>query len=530
MSQQPDHFIPETVDEQIEYLTQDSSGQQETANQELVHHLRHFYQNQVKEKKAGALDHAWERITHTQAYLKQDENPQTEQQGKKERRIHTMKTLPDPITDTPYDDRNMMTPPTRIRRISRFVQSLVAVLLVGILLGGFLVLFSSRHAPTEGSRPAPQKHPIIVVSTFSGTIYAIQSDKNTLLWQRTLPRTANSITPNESEIAIQNKVVYTIEDNQIYALRVADGTLLWKKALEKPVISYNMLQVDSGVVYVSEEVAGVGSLGHMYALQASSGAILWHHTESESLLTAANGTVYTQVSDPSGINEVVKAFRGKDGQLLWQYPINAMKSIVSHDTLYIYAVHKLTSGDNRSIQKYKSLLALNTKTGKLLWSQPIIDYGENPLVIANNMIIVGSLPNQNSYRYCAYNTGDGAQMWCSGNATVPASSNTTQYIVMDNILYTLIQRATNTQNTNKQLPMMGTCQLEARNISNRNLLWSYSCAALREGFFIAGSNGNVFIAGDGNTIINVLNSHGHVQKTLQFGDADAIASLASGSW
>src|ERR1700730_1151981 len=151
MSQQPDHFTPETVDEQIERLAQGTTEQQETSDQALVHNLRRLYQIQVTEKKVSSLDHAWERITHTRAYLIRYTNTQPEQQGKQERRICTMKTLPDPITDMPYDDQDMTTPPTRIRRISRFMQSLAAVLLVGVLLGGFLILFRLQHAITGGS-------------------------------------------------------------------------------------------------------------------------------------------------------------------------------------------------------------------------------------------------------------------------------------------------------------------------------------------------------------------------------------------
>ena len=95
---------------------------------------------------------------------------------------------------------------------------------------------------------------------------------------------------------------------------------------------------------------------------------------------------------------------------------------------------------------------------------------------------------------------------------------------MDDTLYTLIQRK------DKQSSMMGNCQLEARNINSRDLLWFHGCSIIREGSYIVGLNGNVFIAGNGSSIINELNSHGQVQKTFQFVDTAVITSLAAGSW
>jgi outer membrane protein assembly factor BamB len=517
MSQQPDHFSPKTVDEQIERLTQDASGQQETANQELVHHLHRFYQIQVAEKSAGSLDHAWERITHTQAYLKY-EHTQTEQQGKNARRIRTMKTLPDPITDISYNDQDMMTPPTRRRRISRFVQSLVAVLLVGILVGSFFILFRSQHTTTGGSL---QTHSIIVASTNDGTIYGVQPDSGTILWQHATGQALNGILPGESNITIQGKVVYGIEGNQAYALNTLNGTLLWQKMLDAPLDGYSLIRVDSDVVYISEEVSGGGAMGHMYALLASNGTVLWHHqAEAESLLTAANGIAYTYVNTVSG-NTNVKAFGSKNGQFLWQYTTNAATGVVAHGTIYIYSGHQLTPGDNGNNKQDKSLLALNARTGKLLWSKPVIDASVNPLVIVKNMIIIGSGPNLNSsYHYCAYHTNDGSQIWCSESATVPAASNVTDYIAIGDTLYTITLPS----------PISSpSCRFEARNITNGSLLWSHPCAE-DPSFSIVGLNETVFIAGGRNATISAFDSHGNLQKTIQLSNSDSIVSLATNSW
>jgi outer membrane protein assembly factor BamB len=514
MSQHPDHFTPETVDEQIERLTQETTGQQGTPDQELVQHLRHFYQTQVAEKNADPLDHAWERITQTKAYIDQYTTTQPEQRKKPERRIRIMKTLPGPITDVPYDEQDMTTSPTRIQRISRFMQSIAAVLLVGILLGGFFILFWAQHATTGGTI-ASKTRSIIVASTADGTIYGVQPDSGAILWQHATGQALNGSSPGENNITIQGKMVYGVEGNQAFALNALNGTLLWEKTLEASLNSYSLVQADSGVVYVSKQESGGG---HTYALQANNGDILWYHP-SESLLTAANSIGYTYVMDIHG-NYIVKAFSSKNGQLLWQYATNVMTGVVAHDTIYLYSARTLTPGDTGDNKQDKLLLALNARTGKLLWSKPVIDDEVNPLVIVKNMLIVGSFPNLKSYRYCAYHTKDGSQIWCSEIAIDSTYGNTTKYITMGDTLYAIM------------LPVQSSCQLEARNISNGSLRWSHPCTEIQSlSFSIVGLNGTVFITDGGNTAaISALDSHGNIQKTFQLSNSGAIVALAVGSW
>ena len=49
-----------------------------------------------------------------------------------------------------HHGNNRHRPARRVSRVGRFVQSLAAVLVVGLILGGFLVLFSTRHTATVG--------------------------------------------------------------------------------------------------------------------------------------------------------------------------------------------------------------------------------------------------------------------------------------------------------------------------------------------------------------------------------------------
>lgn len=523
MSHYPDDFTPETVDEQIEYLAQQAPVQPEETGQQLVYQLRRLYQAQAATQSATALEQAWERITHSDIYLARHDHAR--QQGKQEERLLGMKTKLETITDIPHDNLDItMPPPTRIRRISRFMQTLVAVLLVGVLVGGLLILFASRHVGTAiygkpGSHILQQS--IIVASTFAGTIYAMQPGNGAILWRYATGKPLNGTSLGESTIVVQGDVVYFIENNYAYAFNAANGNILWTRVLKASAVSYSTILVDSGIVYIT----GAGA-DYVYGLQAKSGTVLWsRQTHYETLLTAAGGNIYTTASDTAS-GTILMAFNGENGRMLWQSDTPAYTAVVAQNTIYVTSEHKQT-GLAASNKEEKSLSALNTKNGKLLWSKPVVDYDANPLVFVNNTLISG-LTIANGYRYCSYHAKDGSQIWCLGSKTVPALGGVTNYIVVNNILYTTTEPSFNSL----------TCQLEAREVSNGSLLWSHVCPEKMETPSIVGLNGTLFIAGNGNvaataqsnssnTIVNALDSHGNILWTVPLNSN--LVSLAASS-
>lgn len=90
--------------------------------------------------------------------------------------------------DRHHNYRKRQSPMKRVSRVGRFVQSLAAVLVVGLIVGGFLVLFSTRHTATEGINTTSTK-PVKwhIVSSPDGpqafsTLYSVVALSATDVW------------------------------------------------------------------------------------------------------------------------------------------------------------------------------------------------------------------------------------------------------------------------------------------------------------------------------------------------------------
>lgn len=86
------------------------------------------------------------------------------------------------------------------------------------------------------------------------------------------------------------------------------------------------LVVEKGVVYISafSTTSQSADEGHLYALQSSNGAVLWHDQlqshPSSALL--ANGIIYLSNSNAPSSPGALYALRAGDGAYLWSYPIS----------------------------------------------------------------------------------------------------------------------------------------------------------------------------------------------------------------
>ena len=114
----------------------------------------------------------------------------------------------------------------------------------------------------------------------------------------------------DSSPAVANGVVYVgSRDRNLYALSASTGALLWKYTTGDSVDSSPA--VANGVVYV-------GSADfNLYALNASTGTLLWKYTTVDfvdSSPAIANGVVYVGFYDFN-----VRALNASTGALLWQY-------------------------------------------------------------------------------------------------------------------------------------------------------------------------------------------------------------------
>ncbi len=118
------------------------------------------------------------------------------------------------------------------------------------------------------------------------------------------PRRTSSV---NSSPAVANGVVYVAGEGCMYALEASTGALLWCYGAGYPVSSP---AVADGVVYV-------GDNGYVEALEASTGALLWsYYAGSLSSPAVANGVVYIGAGYEPGN---VYAFNARNGAVLWSY-------------------------------------------------------------------------------------------------------------------------------------------------------------------------------------------------------------------
>ncbi len=418
--------------------------------------------------------------------------------------------------------------PTRIRRFSALAQTLVAVLVVGLIVSGFAALFASRHQTTTSSGLAGTPHTvlsrsIVVASTDDGIVYGVRPDTGSIAWHYT---TGKSTINGSSTLTVQGQVVYFAAKGQLYALRATNGTLLWHKNLDVPkavFINYTKIVVERGIVLVSGQADGTGlSGGILYALRGRDGAELWSYQKggASPLRAVHNGIVYVEnLVDDNG-HLAIQALKVNDGSVLWSYTTQVMAVVANDTTVYVYSAHPLNVPGEipPGIKKQnKTLLALNMK-GTLLWSRPVVDDGINTLVMAQGVLIVGEIDGK-TYHVCGYRTTNGAQAWCAPNEPALFAAGTHLYAVSGNTFYS-------------SSPVMSsgsdTLLIDAYNVSNGNLRWSTRIVENFAAGTLLAMDKTVYMVGY-HKVYAIDGANGRVHWLL-LNSAATFTFIAAGSW
>ena len=202
-----------------------------------------------------------------------------------------------------------------------------------------------------------------------------------LLWKHTTHG------PVGSSAAVASGVVYVgSDDGNVYALNASTGALLWQYSIA----AESSPAVASGVVYVSSED------GCVYALNAGTGTLFWRNCTGIRLASSpavANGVVYVSL-----LTGNVYALSASTGSRLWQYSTVAPNYMYSSPAVADGVVY-IGSGDG--------VYALNASTGALLWKYTTGNSVNSSPAVANGVVYVGSA-DHNVY---ALNAGTGALLW-----------------------------------------------------------------------------------------------------------------------
>jgi len=241
-------------------------------------------------------------------------------------------------------------------------------------------------------------------------VYALDRGTGALKWEHDF----NSPTPGPNGLALAGGMVFGTTVDGAFALDAQDGSLVWSKVL---------VQGDQGGIDVVPQVVGgnvvvstvpttfstyaAGAMGTIYALDVHTGAIRWQFNTvkdgylwGNAAVNSGGGTWYPPAVDSAG-----RVFFGTGNPA----PIGGTAQ---------YPDGSSRPGDNLYTD---SLVALDGRTGKLLWYHQVVphdlrdyDFEDSPVVTyaevggARTEIVVGAGKNG---QVLAFRADDGKVLW-----------------------------------------------------------------------------------------------------------------------
>lgn len=360
------------------------------------------------------------------------------------------------------------------------LQTMVAVLVVGALVGSFALLLAHRPGSPghTGIGPGTQnkgKGFMVVVADSRGMIYGLRSKDGAVLWR---------YKAGESEVDTmvqQSGAVYVatlpgVNGNDLYKLRLSDGKLLWKRNFPQ-LSGFSIIVVDGNAIAIS---GGEGD-GSMDVVRTTDGSLLWRYAPnsiwSHPMVAERNNVMYIR------INHGMEAFQFDTGKRLWTSGAIAEVDTLIFSGNVMYAVNMLNGFD-------WVITTLNVQSGKFLKeihirssSQSTLyqhGYSADALYVTKQTVRQEVMHDQT----CALRIGDGTEVWCTQEANDVS------------ILYPLL-----TMNDNiyyMQLTTNNRWQIDALQARTGAPLWHWThpggnTVNVTNDVTIVGANGIVFV-------------------------------------
>lgn len=304
---------------------------------------------------------------------------------------------------------------------SRWLQSLVAVLIVGLLIGSFVTLISlEQNALSHGhATPTPVQTngpAIITFSTKDGSIYAVKAEQSTVAWHYTTHKDISQMTQLNGRLYVATSGPAVTDRSQVFAFDLVNGELLWQKMVPLQSGGFTVIAVDDETIAVSSEDA----LSVVYVLDAHTGNVLWHFQPSptdllprDMILGLHNHVLYLRGKE-------ISAYQASSGKLLWTA---SSPSLESTDLL---AFHEDSIYAFNLFSRAAIITRIQASNGKVLRvtnlpsdEAPILNsvneqgtmYTTKWTATSNGMMI--------STAFCKHNYESNTLLWCSPKVTNP---------------------------------------------------------------------------------------------------------------
>jgi len=249
-----------------------------------------------------------------------------------------------------------------------------------------------------------------VVYFGGANVYALDSRTGALLW------TYSTGSEVQNYPTVFNNVLYVGSGQAVYALDAKAGTLLWEYSSATGAIETGTTVAD-GVVYVG---SWDNSKYTILALDAKTGVLRWQRTPGNwATPTVVNGIVYF------GTSTEMYALNAVSGAVVWHASLGGVANgavAVFNNVVYV--------------STNAGLYALNALTGAILWNgQPQTGVFTSSPVVGAGAVYVGAQTSRQSPgpEVYSFNAANGALLWSSSTPTTYGAVN---YLALANgVLY-----------------------------------------------------------------------------------------------
>jgi outer membrane protein assembly factor BamB len=244
----------------------------------------------------------------------------------------------------------------------------------GALIWKYYAHYSAEYAPAVANG--------VVYAFTAGAVVALNANTGALIWQE------HTTGGYGSGITVLNGTLYVACGRNAYALDAGTGNLIWQSQ-DIGVVDNSQPAVANGKVYVGSEDGG------LYALNASTGAVLWVAPlgQVNSSPAVANDMVFVSAGP-------VFALNADTGTIIWSYSI-----------LGIYCGNfracgpSVANGLVYALDGGAGFYALNANTGGVVFDDLL--YGGSSPAIANGVAYIGD----GGGGINAVNASTGAFLW-----------------------------------------------------------------------------------------------------------------------